>query len=74
MHICISGSENRFSTPTKYYFCISSINNITLEVAVESNSRLAEPALGIEHCECPPQYSGLSCQVSDTVAVNNPVC
>ena len=34
-----------------------------MERAVHNDLMLGEPALGIEQCECPEQYSGLSCQV-----------
>ena len=37
--------------------------DVTMERAVHNDLMLGEPALGIEQCECPEQYSGLSCQV-----------
>ena len=43
-----------------YFPRLSSVN---LDRAVDNNLMLGEPALGIEQCECPSQYSGLSCQV-----------
>ena len=41
-----------------------------MERAVHNNLMLGEPALGIEQCECPEQYSGLSCQVNYENLVN----
>ncbi|XP_053394147.1 laminin subunit alpha-2-like isoform X2 [Mercenaria mercenaria] len=38
------------------------IRNIEYDVAVDNDLLLGPPALGIEQCNCPPQYSGLSCQ------------
>ncbi|WAR23621.1 LAMA2-like protein, partial [Mya arenaria] len=38
------------------------LSDISLDQAVDNELQLGRPALGIEKCECPPKYTGLSCQ------------
>lgn len=40
----------------------SSISGVRMDVAVPDYTNLAQ-ALEVEQCQCPPGYSGLSCQV-----------
>nr|XP_039257196.1 laminin subunit alpha-1-like isoform X3 [Styela clava] len=50
----------------------SRLSDVFLDVAVEGtggrgdSSSSGPPALGVEICECPPGYTGLSCQICDT--------
>ena len=39
------------------------LTDVSLDVAVHEDEATGEPALGIEQCQCPEQYAGLSCQV-----------
>ena len=46
-----------------YVSCFDSLSDVSLDVAVHEDTAVGEPALGIEQCQCPEQYAGLSCQV-----------
>jgi len=47
----------------KYFPVYFSLKDISLDQAMSSTDNLGRPALGVEKCDCPPQYAGLSCQV-----------
>jgi hypothetical protein len=46
------------------------IYDITLDVAQPVQDGEEVNAWGIEQCQCPPEYDGLSCQVDITPVIN----
>ena len=70
---------SKIEKQAKYIFCVSFGNNtyllfkickifvrlrdVSLEKAVPAAAGQRPTAHGIELCACPPEYSGLSCQV-----------
>ena len=38
------------------------LKGVALDVGMETESGLSRPAVGVETCDCPPEYSGSSCQ------------
>lgn len=39
------------------------LRSLSVDSAQPGNGSTDNPALGVEICQCPQQYSGLSCQV-----------
>lgn len=48
----------------KHVFCIQcySIQDVSLDVAVEEAGPNTDLAVGVEQCQCPSEYEGTSCQ------------
>ena len=45
--------------------CVCSIREVSLDIA--EDRRTGQPrAFEVEHCQCPPGYRGLSCEVTVT--------
>lgn len=40
------------------------LRSLSVDSAQPGNGSTDNPALGVEICQCPQQYSGLSCQVT----------
>lgn len=43
-------------------FNIDSLSQVTLDAATDQYILNAELASSVEHCQCPPNYKGLSCE------------
>ena len=56
-HVYIKGSYG--SSKSSF----SRLSSVSLDSAVEQSEEAADPALNVEICECPPGYTGGSCQL-----------
>jgi hypothetical protein len=48
------------------FFFFFRLSSLSIDSAQPGNGSTDNPALGVEICQCPEQYSGLSCQVGGT--------